>query len=60
MLKRISHITVLFNLNPPLSFLVSCIPCTPVVPQAGGVAVVRLSGDEAVRIVSHVFRPAGR
>ncbi|KAK3273457.1 hypothetical protein CYMTET_18300, partial [Cymbomonas tetramitiformis] len=33
---------------------------TPDVPQAGGVAIVRLSGPDAVRIVTEVFRPAGK
>jgi len=30
---------------------------TPVVPQAGGVAIVRLSGSRAVDVVRRIFRP---
>jgi len=30
---------------------------TPVVPQAGGVAIVRLSGSRAVEVVRRIFRP---
>ena len=30
---------------------------TPVVPQVGGVAIVRVSGDHAVDVVRRVFRP---
>ena len=33
---------------------------TPVVPQAGGVAIVRLSGPDAVRATRAVFAPASR
>ena len=31
---------------------------TPVVPQAGGVAILRLSGDNALAATSRIFRPA--
>jgi len=33
---------------------------TPVVPQAGGVAIIRLSGPAAVSAARGVFRPAAR
>ena len=33
---------------------------TPVVPQAGGVAIIRLSGPNAVAATRRVFRPASR
>ena len=33
---------------------------TPVVPQAGGVAIIRLSGPDAVAAARAVFRPASR
>ena len=33
---------------------------TPVVPQAGGVAIIRLSGPSAVSAAMSVFRPASR
>eukprot|EP00959_Pyramimonas_sp_CCMP1952_P276996 5790350-Pyramimonas_sp.AAC.1 len=33
---------------------------TPVVPQAGGIAIIRLSGDQAVPIVQKLFRAKGQ
>lgn len=33
---------------------------TPVVPQTGGVAIVRVSGDEAVSVVRRIFWPGPR
>ena len=30
---------------------------TPIVPQAGGVAIVRVSGDDAVSVARRMFRP---